>query len=233
MQIYQFTFTLQKNTQIVKEKLDKVQVLLGVATCALAGGADKTLAAVQEALVETGLQGKVDFCQVGCVGRCSLEPLLEIRRPGEAPRMYVKVDADKARQIVRKDLVDGQPINEWTIDEGQRPPFEPVEDARGKSIINRFTREWPHLDFFNRQIRVTLRNVGRIDPENLDDYLAVGGYAALAKVLDEMTPEQVIDPPSILPDATSLGCKVRLAGKRQAAPLIILAELFQWNSNVS
>ncbi|MHB8994935.1 MAG: NADH-quinone oxidoreductase subunit NuoF [Armatimonadota bacterium] len=178
---------------IVKEQPDKIQVLLGVATCALAGGADKTLTAMQEALAETGLADKVDFCQVGCVGRCSLEPLLEIRRPGEAPRMYIKVDADRARQIVKRDLVEGQPLNEWTIDEGRRPESAPVEDARGKSIINRFTRDWPHLDFFNRQIRVTLRNVGRIDPESIDDYLAVGGYAALAKALDDMTPETVID----------------------------------------
>jgi NADH:ubiquinone oxidoreductase subunit F (NADH-binding)/(2Fe-2S) ferredoxin/Pyruvate/2-oxoacid:ferredoxin oxidoreductase delta subunit len=178
---------------IVKEQPDKVQVLLGVATCALAGGADKTLAALQEAFAEAGLADKVDLCQVGCVGRCSLEPLLEIRRPGEAPRMYVKVDADRAKQIVKRDLVEGQPLNEWTIDEGNRPESAPIEDARGKSIINRFTRDWPHLDFFNRQIRVTLRNVGRIDPESIDDYLAVGGYAALAKALDDMTPETVID----------------------------------------
>ena len=178
---------------VVKEHPDKTQVLLGIATCALAGGADKTLDALQSALAEAGLQDTVEFCKVGCVGRCSLEPLLEIRRPGQAPRMYVKVDADKARQIVRRDLVEGQPLNEWLIDEGVRPESAPVEDSQGKTIVNRFTRDWPHLDFFNRQIRITLRNVGRIDPESIDDYLAVGGYQALAKALDEMTPETVID----------------------------------------
>ena len=84
---------------VVKERPDRTQVLLGVATCALAGGADKTLAALQETLQETGLATQVDFGQVGCVGRCSLEPLVEIRRPGQAPRMYVQVDAERARHL--------------------------------------------------------------------------------------------------------------------------------------
>ena len=178
---------------VVKEHPDKTQVLLGIATCALAGGADKTFDAVKAGLAAAGLQDQIDLCQVGCVGRCSLEPLLEIRTPGQDPRMYVKVDAERAQQIVQRDLVDGQPIKEWLIDEGVRPEPLSLEDSGGKTIINRFTREWPHLDFFNRQIRVTLRNVGRIDPESVDDYLTVGGYQAIAKVLDEMTPETVIE----------------------------------------
>ncbi|MEN6403981.1 MAG: NADH-quinone oxidoreductase subunit NuoF [Armatimonadia bacterium] len=174
----------------VKETPDKTQVLLGVATCALAGGADKTLTALQEAL--QGLGDTVEFGKVGCVGRCSLEPLVEIRRPGQPARMYVKVDAERAKEIVKRDLIGGEAINEWLIDEGQRPEGEPVEVAGAKTIMNRFTREWQHVEFFKRQTRVTLRNVGRIDPEEVDDYLAVGGYAALAKVLDEMTPDDVI-----------------------------------------
>jgi NADH:ubiquinone oxidoreductase subunit F (NADH-binding)/(2Fe-2S) ferredoxin len=174
----------------IKESPERTQVLVGIATCALAGGADKMFVALQEALQEAGLQEAIDVAQVGCVGRCSLEPLVEIRQPGEAPRMYVKVDPEMARAIVKRDLVGKEPIGEWQIDEGQRDSEATVGEEGG---INRFTSEWPHLSFFNRQLRIALRNVGRIDPESLDDYLAVGGYRALAKALDEMTPEQVIE----------------------------------------
>ena len=176
----------------VKAEPDKTQVLLGVATCALAAGANKTLEVLRETFAQEDLKDKFEFCQVGCVGRCSLEPLLEIRRPGQCPRMYVQVDADRAREIVKRDLLGGEAVNEWLIDGGERPA-EPCSCCAEDDIVNRFTRDWMHLDFFNRQFRVTLRNVGRIDPESLDDALSVGGYAALAQALDEMTPEQVIE----------------------------------------
>ena len=58
-------------------------------------------------------------------------------------------------------------------------------------IINRFIRDYRHLEFFGKQLRIALRNVGRIDPEWIDDCLAVGGYHGLAKALDEMTPQRL------------------------------------------
>jgi len=173
----------------VQARAGKIEVLLGIATCSLAGGADKTLAALQEALDASSVKDRLDFRQVGCVGRCSLEPLLEIRRPGEPPRLYVQVDAERAREIVKRDLGGGEAIREWLIDGGETPSVTP---AGQDEIINRFTRDYPHLDFFSRQFRVALRNVGRIDPESLDDALSVGAYAGLAKALDEMAPDEVI-----------------------------------------
>jgi (2Fe-2S) ferredoxin len=135
----------------------------------------------------------VDLIQVGCVGRCSLEPLVEVRMPGEPPRMYTEVDERRAEQIVRQDLEGGKPIPAWLLDEGERlgEPARPLRRS-GPVEINVFTRDWQHVDFFARKLRIALRNVGRIDPESIDDYLAIGGYAALAKVLDGMTPEAVM-----------------------------------------
>ncbi|MBP8952704.1 MAG: NADH-quinone oxidoreductase subunit NuoF [Armatimonadetes bacterium] len=181
---------VEKAKPVVKQVPDKPQVLFGVATCALAAGAQATEDAMLEALEEAGLTGKVDVGHVGCVGGCYLEPLVEIREPGKAPRMYVKVDAKMAAEIVKRDLVGGEPISEWLL--GGGAATEPVEQDDAPEIINRFTREWSHLEYFRRQLRITLRNVGRVDPESLDDYLSVGGYRALAKVLDEMTPDDVI-----------------------------------------
>lgn len=179
----------------VKPNPDKPQILVGIATCAIAAGAEDALAGLRGALESAGLSDKFDVCRVGCVGRCSLEPLVEIREPGKAPRMYVKVTPDMAREIVQRDLVKGTPIPEWLIDAGETPAADSEGACCGgePEIINRFQRDYRHLEFFRHQLRIALRNIGRIDPEELDDCLAVGGYSALAKVLDEMSPEQVIE----------------------------------------
>jgi len=181
---------------VVARELDAPQVLIGIATCALAAGAAKTEAALAQALEEAGLPAPT-LAKVGCVGACFLEPMVEVRKPGEAPRMYVNVDPQLAAEIVRRDVVGGQPIEERLIE--SQPGI--VTSDRGSAtklngaadIANRFTRDWAKLDLFNRQVRICLRNIGRIDPESLDDYLAVRGYEALAKVLDEGSPESVID----------------------------------------
>ncbi|MGI5816958.1 MAG: NADH-quinone oxidoreductase subunit NuoF [Armatimonadota bacterium] len=191
------TETLQQLRETAQPHLalqpERPQLLVGVATCANAAGARKTRETLAAALAAGGLTDEVDLVQVGCVGRCSLEPLVEVRMPDEPPRMYTKVDERRAEQIVRQDIAGGKPIAAWLLDEGERlgEPARPVEEVR-PGQVNVFTRDWQHVDFFQRQLRIALRNVGRIDPEEIDDYLAIGGYAALAKVLDGMTPEGVI-----------------------------------------
>ncbi|MBC7286434.1 MAG: NADH-quinone oxidoreductase subunit NuoF [Armatimonadetes bacterium] len=174
----------------VKQQPERPQLLVGIATCANAAGAKETFGALERALAEAGLDGKVDLCAVGCVGRCSLEPLVEIREPGRPPRMYIQVSKQRATQIVQQDLVDGRVVEEWLIDSGKRDEV-PSEDNE-LEFINCFVRDWRHVGFFRRQLRIALRNIGRIDPESIDDYLAIGGYRALATVLERFEPEEVI-----------------------------------------
>ena len=107
---------------------DCTQVLVGIATCAIAAGADEAAEGVREALVEAGSPADLQVYRVGCVGRCGLEPLVEVRRPGQAPRMYVKVNKAMAREIVRRDILQGEPIAEWQIDLGERPDGEPCDE---------------------------------------------------------------------------------------------------------
>jgi NADH:ubiquinone oxidoreductase subunit F (NADH-binding)/NAD-dependent dihydropyrimidine dehydrogenase PreA subunit/(2Fe-2S) ferredoxin len=177
--------------------LESPQVLVGIATCALAAGAADTLAALESALASSPLAGTVTLGKVGCIGSCSLEPLVEVRKPGEKPRMYVRVDAARAAEIIRRDVVGGQPIEEALIeaqpDVGKLAQKPPVDLNGAGKYVNRFLKDWQHLDIYSRQLRVCLRNVGRVDPEKIDDYLTVDGYEALAGVLDNMTPEQVIE----------------------------------------
>jgi NADH:ubiquinone oxidoreductase subunit F (NADH-binding)/(2Fe-2S) ferredoxin/Pyruvate/2-oxoacid:ferredoxin oxidoreductase delta subunit len=176
----------------VKATPDKTQVLIGIATCANAAGALDVMAALEEAVESAGIAGDLEICRVGCVGRCSLEPLLEIRRPAQQPRMYVKVTPDMAKEIAQRDLVKGEAVADWLIESQEAEPGQP-KPYDGVERINRFQRDYSHLEFFSRQTRIALRNVGRVDPENIDDCLALGAYAGLAKALDEMTPEDVIE----------------------------------------
>jgi len=182
----------EKAEPIIKAQPLKTQVLVGIATCANAAGAVDTLEAVRQAVDAAGLADDVEVCETGCVGACSFEPLVEIREPDKAPRMYVKVDGEMAQEIVRRDLADGELLSDWLIDGGNRPD-ESASDDGMPEMVNRFTRDWQHLDFFRRQLRIALRNCGRINPESIDDYLSVDGYKAVAKALDEMTPEEVIE----------------------------------------
>lgn len=173
---------------------ERTQLLVGVATCANAAGARDTWSALEQALAAHDLTADVDLVRVGCVGRCSLEPLVEVRRPGEPPRLYVEVDERKARELVAQDIAGGKPVPHWLIDQGVRPESAPPEPLPADGTgIDCFTRDYPHVNFFAQQLRIALRNVGRIDPECIDDYLALGGYSGLARVLDGMTPEAVIE----------------------------------------
>ncbi|MCE5186824.1 MAG: NADH-quinone oxidoreductase subunit NuoF [Planctomycetaceae bacterium] len=111
----------------------------------------------------------------GCLGMCKKGPIL-IVNPGYT--MYGNVKAADIPEIVQSHLVEGKPVARLTI----------IEDH----LYNRFFRIFGDVDFFGKQMRITLRNCGIIDPENIDDYLSVRGYEALAKVLTNMKPQDVI-----------------------------------------
>lgn len=111
----------------------------------------------------------------GCLGMCAKGPIL-IVNPGYT--MYGQVAPEDISEIVQSHLVNGEPVARLIIKEDH--------------LYNRFFRIFGDVDFFGKQMRIALRNCGIIDPEKIDNYLSVRGYEALAKVLTDMTPEQVI-----------------------------------------
>ena len=122
-----------------------------------------------------GLSDQVVIHLSGCLGMCKQGPIL-IVNPGYT--MYGQVTPDDIPTIVQSHLVEGKPVADKIIQEDH--------------LYNRFFRIFGDVDFFGKQMRITLRNCGIIDPENVDDYLSVRGYEALAKVLTEMKPKDVI-----------------------------------------
>jgi NADH:ubiquinone oxidoreductase subunit F (NADH-binding)/(2Fe-2S) ferredoxin/NAD-dependent dihydropyrimidine dehydrogenase PreA subunit len=130
--------------------------------------------ALDAEIKKRGLQN-VSIHLSGCLGMCKKGPIL-IVNPGYT--MYGQVKVEDVPEIIQSHIIDGQPVARLVI----------VEDH----LYNRFFRIFGDVDFFGKQMRITLRNCGIIDPENIDDYLSVRGYEALARVLTDMKPQDVI-----------------------------------------
>jgi len=132
--------------------------------------------ALDQELIQRGLADNVRINLSGCLGMCEKGPIVVIN-PGYT--IYGSVTAGDIPEIVEQHLVKGRPLARLAIQEDH--------------LYNRFFRIFGDTKFFGKQMRIALRNCGIIDPENIDDYLSLRGYEALAKVLTDMTPKQVIE----------------------------------------
>ena len=158
-----------------QENIDH-RIFCCTSTACLSTGAGATHSALKE-ILEDGkiVEDEAEVVQTGCMGLCSRGPLVRVESKGEEDIFYQDVTPEVANDIVVKhvpSLSNGRPGTEVELTKHLLPQDIP---------------------FFTRQVKVVLSEVGLIDPENLKDYLAHGGYTALAHALHNMTPEQVCD----------------------------------------
>lgn len=125
-------------------------------------------------VAEAGLGDDVQVVKTGCFGFCEKGPIVKIL-PEET--FYVQVKPADAQEIVDEHLIKGRPVTRLLYDADSSKANAKLED----------------IDFYQKQVRIVLRNCGVIDPDSIDEYIARDGYVALEKVLFEMTPEDVID----------------------------------------
>jgi NADH:ubiquinone oxidoreductase subunit F (NADH-binding)/Pyruvate/2-oxoacid:ferredoxin oxidoreductase delta subunit/(2Fe-2S) ferredoxin len=156
---------------------DKIQILVGLGTCGIAAGGRTTLAALHEKLALEGIEA--DVVHVGCIGMCFKEPLIDIVKPGRPRISYGGVTPDVVRQLVDDYVLGDNPRPDLAVATISDTPFSGIPS-------------WNDMPFFRYQSRRILRNCGFVDPERIDDYIARGGYRALARALAEMTPEEII-----------------------------------------
>ncbi len=143
-------------------------------TGCISSKSDQIRQALEKAVSELGLDGvQVDF--TGCHGFCQQGPIVVVEPEGI---FYAQVGIDDVSDIVQSHFRDGQPVERLFY----RDPIS------GEAVPY-----FKDINFYAKQERIILRNCGRINPERIEDYIAVGGYQSLHKVLFEMTPEQVID----------------------------------------
>lgn len=104
-----------KNKVILREGSGDIRVVVGMATCGIAAGARPVLNAFVEEVNSLGLSDKVTVSQTGCIGICQFEPVVEIFEAGKEKVTYVKMDAEKAKEVALKHLKDGNVVAEYTI----------------------------------------------------------------------------------------------------------------------
>ncbi len=166
-----------------KEKWEELEaspihIRIGTPTCGRAAGALETLEALRERIDREGIEARVT--EVGCLGLCFAEPLVVISRPetGIPPIVYKNVGYEEVQRLVEGFLLGDDPCLELALG-----TLELKED--GSPYI-------PELPRFEVEKRLVLKNCGYIDPEDIDHYLARGGYLSLRKAL-EMEPEEIIE----------------------------------------
>ena len=150
-----------------------------VLVCGGTGCTSSNSAAIIEALEKEieakGLKDEVKVIKTGCFGLCALGPVMVVYPEG---CFYSEVKVENIPEIVEEHLLKGRIVKHLLYD-------ETVQTESIKSINE--------TNFYKKQKRVALRNCGVIDPENIEEYIAMDGYQALAKALTEMTPEDVIN----------------------------------------
>ena len=104
-----------KSKVALREETGETRIVVGMATCGIAVGARPVLNAFVEEVDKAGLNGKVAVTQTGCIGICRYEPIVEVYRSGEEKVTYIKMTADKAREVMEKHIKGGKPVVEYTI----------------------------------------------------------------------------------------------------------------------
>ncbi len=153
-------------------------VLICAGTGCTSSGSIAVCDALEKELEAKGLTEEIKIVKTGCFGLCALGPVMIIYPEGT---FYSRVTAEDIPEIVEEHLLKGRLVERLVYNETDH------ELAEGETVPLSETR------FYKKQKRVALRNCGVIDPENIEEYIATGGYEALGKVLTEMKPQDVID----------------------------------------
>ena len=166
----------EKGEELAKHTAYRKQVLVCGGTGCTSSGSKKVIAALEKSLKENGIEDEILVVRTGCFGLCSLGPIMIVYPEGA---FYAQATPEGVERIVKEHLKEGNVVKELLYKETVH------EDG---SIIS-----LSETNFYKKQMRIALRNCGVIDPENIDEYIALDGYRALAKALTTMTPDDVID----------------------------------------
>ena len=153
----------------------KTHVLCCGGTGCKASASDEIIANFERILKEKGLQDEVQVIRTGCFGFCEKGPIVKMLPDNT---FYTQVKPEDVEKIVNEHIIKGRKVTDLLYLDPENKQH--VSDSK-------------HMGFYKKQLRIALRNCGFINPEDIDEYISRGGYEAIAKVLGEMTPQQVID----------------------------------------
>ena len=155
-----------KNNLRHRDTQYKVKVFVHMGTCGVAAGAKDVLNAILEE-IEKHDRKDIFVITTGCAGLCSAEPMVTIQVNGSPPVIYVNLTPEKVKKIFNNHITQGEIVQDYILP--------------------------PDTAFFEKQLTLVFRNRGKLNPEDIDEYIGNDGYLGLEKVLSSMSPESVID----------------------------------------
>ncbi len=179
-----------------KERLDggryrgRISVHLG--TCGIAAGAKPLMEFLETELTQRGL-ADILVVPVGCAGQCVREPMMTVEMAGQMPVKYADLDQDKVSRVLDDHVSEGKIVSEYAVVAGWERTWGDREGDLAAGVAS--VEGVPLLSesgFYGRQVLIALHNRGCINPDTIDDYIATGGYRALAKAVFEMTPAEIV-----------------------------------------
>ncbi len=168
--------------EIAKKKLAEIEkykcsIYCCHSTGCKSSGSDDLIALIKEILEEHKLTDDVRVVSTGCMGLCAQGPLIRVEINGKKDVLFKRLDADATRAVMEKCVI-------------------PALKGKGEIVVADELQSHVlslELPFFKKQEKVVLKNAGRIDPEDITEYMARGGYLALEKALKTMTPQEVVE----------------------------------------
>ena len=173
---------------------DKIKVMVGMATCGISAGADKVFQALAGHIAEGGWD--VVLAKTGCIGFCQREPLVDVVYPGKVRLSYQEMNPERVEELALA-LQEGRMLEKYLLCRIDREEIliegvsRPYANPHPPELAVEIPR-YEELPFFRKQVKISLRNCGFINPEHIEEYIARGGYRALHQALCKMTPEEVI-----------------------------------------
>jgi len=159
------------------QQSDRPRILVGTATCGRAAGAIAVLETVDRELSRLGIEAIVT--QVGCIGLCYAEPIVDIIKPNRPRISYGNVTPEIISQLIEDCIINDNPRPDLAL------------GTIGEDGVDGIPRLF-ELPVLKPQVRISLRNCGHIDPTDIKQYIANDGYSGLVKAL-AMTPEEIIE----------------------------------------
>ena len=174
---------------------DKPKITVGMATCGIATGAKRVFDALADEVEKRKLD--VVVSQTGCIGYCQREPLVDILRRGRERIYYKEMTPEDAVRLLDESMAAKATVDwglfrmdgEENLIENETIRYVESHYRVGDNSIPLYKE----IPFFEKQVKIALRNCGFIDPGRIEEYVAKGGYYVLLKVLTEMKPEEVIE----------------------------------------
>ncbi len=154
--------------------LKRIDLLICCGSGCISAGALKIKDKIQATLHDKGLLNEINIIETGCMGPCDFGPVMIVYPEGV---FYQKVTLDDVEELIEEHFIKGRPLKRLMLQDKEKQILSTQKD----------------IPFYQKQVKVALANCGYLDPESLDEYIALNGYEALGTLLSDKTPEDLIE----------------------------------------